>query len=1096
MADDLLKHVHTERAGNITRRPLFFIGHSIGGLVVKLALTQASRNSQYRSIIEDCYGVTFFATPHRGSSHLSNRHFTTRVQQLLELSVPLTPRLMDELRLDHPTLLQIDESFKQLASELQIWTFYETEDSDLSGEGVAGRSDIPFKVPITSMRSAILDLRHEKVYALQSNHADCASFGMRNHQTMRMYLIDLAKAIMRAESMSQYTTHIPLRLEQRVKIEVHGFYENDVVQGSLPETDLRLFSTKDHSLQAFWEEGPDGLLERRLSEIQSDANKYPQDAQFVLRKGRATSLMSQIEIKVEGADTGKAKWFAAESAVPSIFAGIARSKSRESLTNRRSKPALEPSDVPPDGNSRNRRGSQSSSREDMRMPSKETEIVNPTRRFVWIHVPFNNPVWVRKVFETLSVREERDYIELFNAENWASRHARGRHSQYHASFLKPACGYTSLRAKRPLVLQEARSDSGLKRGDSLVAKQHGQGCLYLYFPFLHFESYRKLIKRRDLIKRRMKQGRTRPVPREVAQETSKELQVIWEYLGHDPPINCRRTLDQYRYPSLHDTRARDDDQMLYKMTKERIVEGSGYASDELTRLVPKLEGKAYTQRHSVEESPDWNDDDDTDDPEVDSDFEGSDTDHSPDDNVLDGNVLMVDQLWLWVVDTTSLITFFPSREGDPMEGPLYQQADLRDSIFNEVNADLTRRCENALDLAALAVLHAVSVLIDRSNHPDLEIFRIFEEAISILTEKMTSSLKRFRTLGHKSKYGIDDDDDLKTSSIRARHKREDERAERENRDNTSALLELRDIEDELSTLKHLFEEQEEQINTMLAIYTNPGNSDASNSSSNLHANWADNSRAASSQPTLLPPPPLTNNGRSFLHEALTRLKSYRTQAEDMIERVKKTRNDFDKLLEMVQRQAQIDEVRLSRQQADLASAQNRSVMIFTVFTVIFLPLSFFTGLFGMNTYEWGGGGNLRLHTIGSIALPASAFLIIIALVVAWSIRVRKAFKTMRRRVRALKERTKRWWRKQFHTLVYGDDDKPRNRNRRRKHYRQKEVLKEKRLRKRLNSMTMQDFWDQHREERETKYEIPLRNRRATGGTARANAKAKIRKERR
>lgn len=428
-----------------------------------------------------------------------------------------------------------------------------------------------------------------------------------------------------------------------------------------------------------------------------------------------------------------------------------------------------------------------------------------------------------------------------------------------------------------------------------------------------------------------------------------------------------------------------------------------------------------------------------------------------------------------------------------MEGPLYQQADLRDSIFNEVNADLTRRCENALDLAALAVLHAVSVLIDRSNHPNLEIFRIFEEAISILTEKMTSSLKRFRTLGHKSKYGIDDDDDLKTSSIRARHKREDERAERENRDNTSALLELRDIEDELSTLKHLFEEQEEQINTMLAIYTNPGNSDASNSISTIHGSWADNPRATSSQPTLLTPPPLTNNGRSFLHEALTRLKSYRTQAEDMIERVKKTRNDFDKLLEMAQRQAQIDEVRLSRQQADLASAQNRSVMIFTVFTVIFLPLSFFTGLFGMNTYEWGGGGNLRLHTIGSVALPASAFLIIFALVVAWSIRVRKAFKAMRRSARALKERTKRWWKKRLHTLVYGNDDKPRNKNSRRKHHRRTEVLEEKRLRKRLNSMAMQDFWDQHREERETKYEIPLRNRRATGSTARA--KAKVRKER-
>lgn len=84
----------------------------------------------------------------------------------------------------------------------------------------------------------------------------------------------------------------------------------------------------------------------------------------------------------------------------------------------------------------------------------------------------------------------------------------------------------------------------------------------------------------------------------------------------------------------------------------------------------------------------------------------------------------------------TVVTFFPKREGDPIEGPLFQQADLRDSIFNEVNVDLTRQCENALDLAALSVLHAVTVLLDRSSHEDLEVFRIFEEAISVLVRTM------------------------------------------------------------------------------------------------------------------------------------------------------------------------------------------------------------------------------------------------------------------------------------------------------------------------------------------------------------------------
>lgn len=413
-----------------------------------------------------------------------------------------------------------------------------------------------------------------------------------------------------------------------------------------------------------------------------------------------------------------------------------------------------------------------------------------------------------------------------------------------------------------------------------------------------------------------------------------------------------------------------------------------------------------------------------------------------------------------------------------MEGPLHDQADLRDSIFNEVNADLTRRCENALDLAALTVLHAVSVLIDRSSHPDLEIFRIFEEAISILTEKMTSSLKTFRTSGLRRWDG--DDTELKTSSIRARHKREDERAEQENRDNTSALLELRDIEDELSTLKHLFEDQEEQVTTMLAVYASGSSTSAG--SRRESSNWPP---SASSPPmglngSMSPSTPggsLTANGRGFLQEALAKLKSYQGQAEDMIRRVEKTRQDFDKLLETIQRQAQIDEVRLSRQQADLASAQERSVMIFTVFTVIFLPLSFFTGIFGMNTLEWGGDDNLSLRTIGTIALPSSAALIGVALVVAWSTSVRKGLKYSRRGLARCKNRSRRWCEAQMEAFWREwVRDAPATPGRGKARERDESLLSRKQRKELKKNKMAQDFWERHRIERELGYEIPRANR--------------------
>jgi hypothetical protein len=77
---------------------------------------------------------------------------------------------------------------------------------------------------------------------------------------------------------------------------------------------------------------------------------------------------------------------------------------------------------------------------------------------------------------------------------------------------------------------------------------------------------------------------------------------------------------------------------------------------------------------------------------------------------------------------------------------------------------------------------------------------------------------------------------------------------------------------------------------------------------------------------------------------------------------------YEKLQGMIQRQAQVDEVRWSRLQTELASSQNLTVMIFTTFTVIFLPLSFFTSLFGMNTREWGDPDKfVSLRLIGAIS---------------------------------------------------------------------------------------------------------------------------------
>lgn len=60
LADHFLQELQELRDHEGAERPLIFIGHSIGGLVVKMALVKASRDPRYDNILRECYGVAYF----------------------------------------------------------------------------------------------------------------------------------------------------------------------------------------------------------------------------------------------------------------------------------------------------------------------------------------------------------------------------------------------------------------------------------------------------------------------------------------------------------------------------------------------------------------------------------------------------------------------------------------------------------------------------------------------------------------------------------------------------------------------------------------------------------------------------------------------------------------------------------------------------------------------------------------------------------------------------------------------------------------------------------------------------------------------------
>lgn len=1072
LARDLLDNVMLTRDRRQKSRPLFFIAHSIGGLVVKKALLIASQDEKYRNdILYNCHGVSFFATPHRGSSYMSMYNLSESIQLLLHLQRPLPRSLAYSLRVGSKSLLDMHEAFTNIANEMRIWSFYETIDSRLSGSGHGHTTEVEFSAPLVSIKSALVGVRHELIYSsLESDHAHCASFGISNPRTLGVYLQDLAAAVVKAEGLS-HAEHHPLKLKDKVKVEMIGFYDDP---DAGVESDIRLYIKKSH-LSEFLQKGPEQCLEERLRRVpQRPSSGHPQASSnhpshssggFIDNVQRFLRSVSRSPER-EPRPVSPGFVFTPPSAAEDNTAGAVPGRRLHSLTIpvAPSRGAQRPSSSGSDGtattvseptghNLTKEVPVRSGRREqDVRLKSDAGQMglgitstnrshrssvasaihdftagfsrPNPKKRkFIWIHTPFTNPVWVKDIFDKLSETHNQDFSKLINNENWVSRHVQGRHSRSQPSFIKPAFNYISgdsIPSPRP-----AHSSPPLTRSTTSPT------YLSLYFPYLHFETYRHIIRRRGLITRRLAHGRARPVPADIAALDSLELRMLWEYIGHDPPLNSRRTLDQFGYPSLKDTDARDDDQMLYKLTKEDkmrsppppVMVPGGAAKIEReysfgTRLLHEMIEREKEHVAAEEEYGE-------------SEIE-----------LRDGNLLMVDQLWLWAIDTTTLTTFFPKRESRPSEGAMFQQADLRNSIYNELNGDLTGRCENALDLAAFVALHAVTVLLDRSSHPNLEVFRIFEEAIGMLTERMTSNLKNFRMQTFKDVEADSDDEpeDNTAASIKKRHKREIERAERENRENTSALLELRDMEDELKTLQRLFDTQETLIKRMAEVYSGEALRD------------------------------ITVHGQGYLREALSRLLEYKSQTTEMLERVGATRGDYEKLLEMAQRQAQVDDVRWSRLQTELASSQNLSVMIFTIFTVIFLPLSFFTSLFGMNTFDWAGdpaSAYPTLDFIGEVSLPASVALILVTLIAAFSPRVQVAAKSAWRRIR----RAAGWVRGQVRRLEPAASRRVKERRRAEKD------REEKADRERRRKERGYDFWATVRRQRTLgSYEIPEVNR--------------------
>lgn len=156
------------------QRPLIFVGHCFGGLVIQRALNLAKmQQGAYPGLFDSSIGIVFLGTPHRGTKSFTQESaLLAAIAASSDLSQNLETGVLDSMTSDDGALLDVADDFIALCVDggPMISCFFEQRSSKLGK--VVGRNDIDeFIVDHTS---ATFD-GHRK-YGLELDHFSLNKF--------------------------------------------------------------------------------------------------------------------------------------------------------------------------------------------------------------------------------------------------------------------------------------------------------------------------------------------------------------------------------------------------------------------------------------------------------------------------------------------------------------------------------------------------------------------------------------------------------------------------------------------------------------------------------------------------------------------------------------------------------------------------------------------------------------------------------------------------------------------------------------------------------------------------------------------------------
>ncbi|KAI1817660.1 hypothetical protein GGS20DRAFT_599259 [Poronia punctata] len=399
--------------------------------------------------------------------------------------------------------------------------------------------------------------------------------------------------------------------------------------------------------------------------------------------------------------------------------------------------------------------------------------------------------------------------------------------------------------------------------------------------------------------------------------TYRDRKLLRRFLPLNPPIHPRRTLDQSFYWTVKSTTRRDRDQVVYRGTTARAKDFHRY--DKKNQCWPDHQGlgsgkKCRVCTQSIRKV---------------------------------SRVVMVDQLWMWILDEKTIITCFPKRYGANKQ----DYSGIHKAIRTRLESQGSCEIRTVFELAIIILDECTKTFFDQARSPDRQpqIIDEFSKAIgNIRLWDWTAQARKIYAF-----QGYVDTTDPHVALLDINPEGKLEREVEDILEELDMMLHIANIHQEI--VKRFIEQVEHILDPeglLSNTYKRRGKTESrSRPNPRTPTGNTNDNKKAEFQAFML----VANECQERVNCHVKDLERLRTSARNAADDVGEhlLRSAVVHLLNMKQQQASVIQAWQSVKQSEESIKEGRSIMILTLATIVFLPLSFLTSVFGMNNREFG-----------------------------------------------------------------------------------------------------------------------------------------------